>query len=137
MKAPVSKATSVAFSFASFVLSIALLSSALGAEQKTPVPESWGVVITKVVDTDRIEGKAGTRKFNFALANIVPFSAWPTELTQEEEKLRDHGMEFFKAYLLGKKGEERITFTGLEKGSMFRGDIILGAASHAWNPGAP
>jgi endonuclease YncB( thermonuclease family) len=104
-------------------------------------PSRLGVEIADVKDLDQIDGfvrSVPKRKVRITLANTIPFSRWPKELSKEETKFKQEALAFVKSVLLGKEGKE-MTFWGIDAGETLHGDLVSvdRGGPHRWNGDAP
>jgi endonuclease YncB( thermonuclease family) len=102
-----------------------LLASSAGDKKGGDRP-AFAFDVKAVDDTDRIEAAFRDRKATLEMANVLPFSKWPTNLTKEQEKLKEKGLAFLKNHLKGKY----IAITGIDKGKVFRGDLVLSGSGY-------
>ena len=101
---------------------------------------SLGVEIVDAKDFDQIVGyvlSTPRRKVRIALANVLPYSKWPAELTEGEKKIKEEGLQALTSL---KKSTDRKTFYfhGHDKGDVLYGDLEAEISGWPdWNPHHP
>ncbi len=118
--------------FALAVFLPALVAASGAGEGKKSERPAYGFDVKSVGDTDRIEAVFRDRKATLAMSNVIPFAKWPTNLTVEENKLKERGL----AFLNDRLKDKRLAITGIEKDKIFRGDLVLHHTG-SFTPGAP
>jgi hypothetical protein len=99
----------------------------------------YGVEITAIKDFDNIEALLLSRpksKVRISLGNTLPYSKWPKDLSKEQQKLKDDGLQLLKDMIVGKQ----VTFFGLKTGGDMHGDLSFmhdGKSAYPWDPDRP
>ncbi len=108
-----------------------------------PALSLLAVTISEVKDLDQIEGfvrSVPMRKVRISLANALPYSQWPENLSEEESKIKQAGLKLMKEMVIRKKESlEPIFFWGIDKGDSLHGDLVCRGAdgAYAWNGERP